>query len=337
MSTAAVDAGRLLRELDEQWRHLGKSESGGVLRACAMTLIVVSRGGQDPQKLGGTLAELARRHPSRTILLRVDEQASEPLEARTTLQCWMPFGKRQQICCEQIELTAQPGRLDEVPPVLLGLVVPDLPIVMWCSDLELACLPPLESVLKLAGKLIVDSTTMDSPAAALTALQKLKAGPWQLADLAWTRITRWRETVSQLLSSGEWSECPGEHAEVTWAGQPPAQTALYLAAWIAATFDWKGDLADRLNLSCTDPVRPPKGTGRVRMVRLSGKSRQLTLRRPAGIGVAIEIDGRKSQVIFPILTEAVLLNEELNVFGPDPHFDAAFEHLPATVGRLGAA
>ena len=37
----------------------------------------------------------------------------------------------QQICCEQIEVAASPDRLADVAPTLLGIIVPDLPVVVW--------------------------------------------------------------------------------------------------------------------------------------------------------------------------------------------------------------
>jgi hypothetical protein len=67
----AIRAEKLLRELDEVWVSLGKDqqEAGGVLRACAMTLITLidDQQGTDP---GETLAELMHDHPARAIVIR---------------------------------------------------------------------------------------------------------------------------------------------------------------------------------------------------------------------------------------------------------------------------
>lgn len=192
MSTT-VDAGSLLAELNENWRLLGKDASGGVLRACSMTLIVVASPEDDPQSLGETLAGLMHAHPNRTIVLRITPAG--PVQARTSIQCWMPFGRRQQVCCEQIEIEAPPSALDEVPPVLLGLMVADLPVAVWCRTPHLAALPELAPVLRLAGKVIVDTGRL-ALSDALPVLRQLAQGPWRLADLAWARITLARQHLA---------------------------------------------------------------------------------------------------------------------------------------------
>ena len=160
---------KILRALGEVWTSLGEEErqqgKPTVLRACAMTLIVVTdEEDQDSITAMQTLIELMHAHPSRAIVLRSDKTAENGLSARVSAQCWKPFGKAQQICCEQIEVLVHPDRWLDVGPTLLGIVVPDLPVVVWCrqnSVLRQAGKPAtasgLDSVLALATKVIVDT------------------------------------------------------------------------------------------------------------------------------------------------------------------------------------
>ena len=102
-----IQPDRILHELSELWVSLGKQhgdESAGVLRACAMTLVVVAEAREDAAEVGETLALLMREHPSRAMVVRVRDEDAPELEARVFAQCWMPFGQRRQICCEQIEI-----------------------------------------------------------------------------------------------------------------------------------------------------------------------------------------------------------------------------------------
>src|SRR6266568_2074092 len=73
-SVMAADAAQLLHSLSETWRALGKDQdkdSGtGVLRACAMTLVVAAAESDDPQEIGAMLSSLMQLHPSRTIVVR---------------------------------------------------------------------------------------------------------------------------------------------------------------------------------------------------------------------------------------------------------------------------
>ncbi len=307
MSTA-VDAGRLLAELNENWRLTGKESSGGVLRACSMTLLVVAGENEDPQQLGETLASIMHEYPNRTIVLRVG--AGSTVEARTSIQCWMPFGRGQQVCCEQIEISAPRAALEEVPPVLLGLMVADLPVAVWCRDARLAALAELAPVLRLAGNVIVDTSRCDSTLA-IQSLRDLRQGPWRLADLAWTRITRWRQRIAQGLGA---AGAAGE-ACLCYSGSGEPMVAVYLAAWLrlAAGFIPR--------LECEDPAEPAPGMGRLRAVRLG----HLELRRIAPTVVVTSRAGVSSTDVFPLLSDAGLLREELGVFGRDPQFEAVLQ------------
>ena len=81
--------------------------------------------------------------PSRGIVLAVTDRARERLQARVLAQCWKPFGKAQQICCEQIEITADYGRTG---PMSFchhhGYSSADLPVAfMRAAGARLATLP----------------------------------------------------------------------------------------------------------------------------------------------------------------------------------------------------
>ena len=78
-----------------------------------------------------TISELMREHPSRGIVLAVSDDGSREPEARVLAQCWKPFGKAQQICCEQIEIKAHSESWPNIGPILLGLIAADLPVVFW--------------------------------------------------------------------------------------------------------------------------------------------------------------------------------------------------------------
>lgn len=302
----AVEAGRLLAELNENWRLMGKEASGGVLRACSMTLIVVAGPQEDPQELGETLASIMHRYPNRTIVLRVG--TGESVEARATIQCWLPFGGRQQVCCEEIEILSPREALEEVPPVLMGLMVADLPVAVWCRDARLAALKELAPVLRLAGKVIVDTSRCGS-AAAMECLRALQNGPWRLADLAWSRITRWRQRIAQDIEAG----AAGREARVSYCGDGNPMVALYLAAWLRLAAGCAPVI------ECEDPAEPAPGMGRLRAVRIE----DLELRRVAPTVVVTRCGGSSSAAVFPKLSDADLLHEELGVFGADPQFEAA--------------
>src|SRR5947209_4740928 len=124
--TAGVQPEQVLKDLHKLWIDLAKEGkqkgAAGVLRACAMTMIVAAKEQSDVQSAGETIANLIHQHPSRAIVMRVVMNAQDTFDARVSAQCWMPFGQRQQICSEQIEITASHSRLEDLPNFILGLM-----------------------------------------------------------------------------------------------------------------------------------------------------------------------------------------------------------------------
>ncbi len=310
----AVDAGLLLKELDRNWRLLGHGENAGVLRACSMTLIVVVDELFDAQALGATLADIMHAYPNRTIVVRLGGDGA--VSARAEIQCWLPFGGRRQVCCEQVEISASLAALAAVPPVLFGLMVADLPVALWCPDLRLAQLPLLRPLLKLAGKVMVDSSALLDMPAALPLLESISAGSWRLADLAWARTTRWRAAVAHLAVTHGWSRA--EEAEICWAGEGVPPPVAYLAAWLNP---------ERLTLRCVTPQMPPGGAGRISRLRVTAQGRRMDLWRE-GTSVVMDTDGLRTGMVFPLHSDSALLHQELAVFGADPQYESALRRLP---------
>ena len=116
-----------------------------------------------------------REHPSRAIVMRVIDDEKRELEARVFAQCWMPFGQRRQICCEQIEITSSGVSLTDVPAVVLPLVVADLPVILWSRLPRLFATPALDALSRIATKTIVDSAAFPDPRRALGQLQQASA------------------------------------------------------------------------------------------------------------------------------------------------------------------
>lgn len=309
-----ADADVLLRELDALWSAAGKQQGAGVLRACAMTMLVVSG---DEDEATETMAALSREHPSRVVLIRIQPGTPRPA-ARANVQCWTPFGGRQQICAEQIEMES--SSLGDLLPAIRGVLVADLPVVVWCRDLALAIRGDLRELTTLASKVIIDTADAGHAQNAWTLIHALQGGRAAVADLAWTRLTRWRETVQQVFRAQACREKLDavERVEIRWAGEGIPTSVAYLAGWLK----WLAPRS-RIDLERLNTRTPAKGVGRIRELRLSGAELDVRLRRPDGVGVAIEIEGLAARALFPRLDTTDLLREELSVFGCDEHYENA--------------
>ena len=235
MSTVNPD--RILRELADLWVTTAKppegqekqQESGGVLRACAMTLVAFVDEEEDAQDLGETIAMLMRGHPSRAVVIRICE-GKDRLESRVFQQCWMPFGQRRQICCEQVEITASQDHLCDVPSIVAPLAVPDLPSVVWLRSKRICEAGTYSDVLQLGEKVIVDSARAGAPSIK-TLVGFLDHGAI-VGDLAWTRLTELRQLIAQLAGSRSLKQFAVHFPDVL----EPTPEATYLYAWLKNAF-----------------------------------------------------------------------------------------------------
>ncbi len=294
----------------------------GVVRACSLSLIVVSTG-DDESTLGETLAALRQVHPSRVIQLQVTPGEARSLDGVASVQCWRPFGQPQQICCEQIRIAATQAALADLPPVLRGLEVPDLPVIVWLRDTDLIETPGMLPIIDLADKIVVNSSGCQSPRWIIDRLTGLHATGRLVADLSWTRLTRWRETVAQVFAnSARRSVLDGiEEVTVVHYGVKTPVRALYLLAWLEQALGAK----PAYRLSSAGDREPSQELGEVQGVSIRGRDLAISMEQLEGEAVELTIDGLVKHMVFHTVGDYELLREELSIEGPDPVFDAVLE------------
>lgn len=332
MSAAGtISPERVLHEMADLWVSLGKQGEGdaGVLRACSMTLIVAAEESDDAQAIGETLAALMPEHPSRAMVIRFGG-ADGTLSARVFAQCWMPFGHRQQICCEQIEIMAADSSLTDLAAVVLPLTVPDLPVIVWCRSPRLFQLEAFAKLAAIAHKVVVDSGVFPDQAAALQELAKAVEGGRMLADLAWTRLTRWREIIAQIFENRcHLLELPSvSDVVVTYRTGKTPTTAYYLAAWL---LDGVGKIG--VHAKARFASEDGEQTGRLRLVELRAADKPepiASISFVEGHAAEVRSGGLVSKALLPPLTDYALMREELSIPGRDP----AFEHALAGAAKL---
>lgn len=306
----------ILRQLSAYWTTLGahsapqpdQNDGDGLLRACSMTLICFADDEEDPQALGEILASLMRRHPSRLIVVRLQD-GEDVLSARVSSQCWMPFGHRQQICCEQVEVTASINRLTDVALIVGPLAAPDLPRVILLRSARIVRAGALRKILRLGDKIVVDSSRPGAPG--FGELGGLLDAGHTTGDLAWTRLTPVRSLLAQLLEGKK----PGDIV-IEYAGKEAGPEARYLQAWLETS------LPDSF-VSLRGNGLPDGGTPAV--IRID---KDVVVRFCCG-GAEYETGGIKQRASMPPGAEDQLLNEELGIVVHDRVFERALNHITA--------
>jgi glucose-6-phosphate dehydrogenase assembly protein OpcA len=317
----------ILKELSHLWVDLGHQQQedtpagepgDGVLRACAMTLITIADESEDPTDVGETVARLIEQHPSRSVLIRLRADSGECLESRVFAQCWMPFGQRRQICCEQVEITSSLASLDDVPGIVLPLAVADLPVILWCRSPRLFDTPAFPRIALMSDKLIVDTGAFEALGGALDLVSKQLAGGCLIADLAWTRITRWRETVSQIFVNADSLAALTQYnrARVSYGTGKLRPEALYLAAWL------RNGLVRAGNSTPVELV-PGNGPAIAGLILEGAGVCDVTISSDLAGAVEVRSNNLTNKMVFPDATDYMALQEELSITSRDPVFEAA--------------
>ncbi len=321
--TATVHPETILRELSELWVSLakqpGEGQASGVLRACAMTLIAVVDESEDPAGVSETLAELMHEHPSRAIVIRLSQSREPMLAARVLAQCWMPFGQRRQICCEQIEITASDASLPDLPGVVVPLTVPDLPVILWCRSSRLFELPDFPLLASVSQKAIVDSAAVvDSPRILGEISSFISAGRL-VADLAWTRLTRWRELIAQIFENRCYLAglAHVKRVRVGYTGEERSSSAYYLAAWLLESLEKAGSAATLVWESTSRTA--------ISFESDADWGCNVAIRTGEGASVEVQINNLTTRAVFNPPSVYSLLREELSLTGRDRVFEAALE------------
>lgn len=165
-----------------------------------------------------TLAGLAERHPSRTILLFPEPDSDDGLAARVLLECYeVPFSDRH-LCNEVVELRLRGNRARAPASIVLPLLLPDLPVFLrWRGQPDFGL--PFDQLVDVVDRLVVDSSEWPDVPGAYGVLDEL-FDRVAVSDIAWRRTLPWRRVLARA-----WPDLPDRLTG------PPAETAL-LAGWL---------------------------------------------------------------------------------------------------------
>jgi glucose-6-phosphate dehydrogenase assembly protein OpcA len=166
-----------------------------------------------------TLAGMAERHPSRTLLLFPQEEDRDALDAALSLECYRHPELQRHVCTEVIELRLC-GRVAQAPAsVILPLVLPDVPVFLrWRGQ------PPFgeavfEQLIDVVDRLVVDSREWPGAPECYVRLVDV-FDRVAVSDIVWARTLRWRRAIADR----------GGGRQLRVRG--PFQEATLLAGWL---------------------------------------------------------------------------------------------------------
>jgi glucose-6-phosphate dehydrogenase assembly protein OpcA len=215
------------------------------------------------------LDRVGRYHPSRTVLCAVEE-------GRSTIDAWASMSAAGEhkpgeiaLAHERVVLDIGPAHLEHLDTIVDPLVVSDLATLVWAPH---GHSQGVDSLLRLAQVVLLDSVNEPDPATAVTRAAELAAEAY-VVDLAWLRSTPWRERVAATFDPPQWKDELGRIEAVCVRHHPESAIAgLLFCGWLASRLAWK-----------PGPLASANGA-------LRGKARS----RRADVDVALEPDERQS-------------------------------------------
>lgn len=274
-----------------------RQEGGAVALGRVLTLIIVTRHGAEEEVIEAA-NDASREHPMRVIVLMYDAHDSV---ADPRLDAQIRVGGDAG-ASEVVVLRAFGAAGNNSESLVTGLLLPDAPVVAWWPR-ETPKEPSRSSIGKIAQRRITDAATQPDPHEWVASLQH-HYSPGD-TDLAWTRLTRWREQLAAVLDQPPYE--PVTRVEVRGAGDSPS-TAL-LAAWLRLALDVPVDWTYLPHQEWSSGIKS------VRLVRPSGDT---LLERPsAGVAVLTQPGQPSHDLAFARRTLRECLAEELRSLDPD--------------------
>lgn len=193
-----------------------------------------------------TLAGLAERHPSRTLLLFPNPEADrDGLDARVVLERYLLAEFDRYVCSEIVELDLLGARARAPASIAMPLLLPDLPAFLRWRGRPPFATSVFAEMVGVVDRLIVDSMEWPDAPASFAELAE-----WfdsvAVSDIVWTRTLRWRRAIALL-----W---PIEPRELSVRGPEPE--AALLVGWLRSRLDRQVALrheeAERVELVAID-------------------------------------------------------------------------------------
>lgn len=281
----------------------GSSTVGRVL-----TLVIVADEADESDAIRAAVLA-AREHPCR-ILAAIPRpgRGAHRLDASITVGGTDGLG-------EVVELRLRGALAHHAESVVLPLLVPDAPVVVWWPG-KGPDVPAQDPVGRLARRRITDAAAAARPIATLATR---RAGYRQGdTDLAWTRLTPWRAQLAAVLDQ-PYDRLTGATVHI----QRSNPSGPLLAAWLHHA------------LHVPVSLTASRGPG-LTAVRLHTTSGDLAIHRPDGQVATVSRPGFPDrEAALPRRTAADLVAEELRRLDPDEIYGEVLATLQAWDQRAG--
>ena len=186
-----VNVGQVEKALTELRRH----EQRAAVRTSVLTLVAVVNTEAEADAARGIIADLGVRHPSRTLIIVLDDEPDIP--NCTDAAVWVHAIEREgrAVCFEEVVLRVRGKARHHLDSVVEPFTLPDVPMVVWLP----AGLPsPGDPLMRAANRVVVDSRAVAEAGGDVLTRSATLAKRLPVADLSWMRLEQWRSMLAGL-------------------------------------------------------------------------------------------------------------------------------------------
>jgi len=274
-----------------------REEGGAVALGRVLTLVILTRESAMEEVIEAA-NDASREHPMRVIVLVISKSADADSRLDAQIRVGGDAGASEVIT---LHAFGEAGS-SNLESLVTGLLLPDAPVVVWWPN-KTPESPSTTSIGRIAQRRITDAATKSDPSAWVAHLGSDHA-PGD-TDLAWTRLTHWREQLAAVLDQPPYDVVT--RIEVRGASSSPS-TAL-LAAWLRLMLDAPVDWRYLPEEEWADGIKS------VRLIRDSGDV--LLERTTPSIACLTQPGQPLHDLVLPRRTLRECLAEELRRLDPD--------------------
>src|SRR4051812_223073 len=180
-------------EMERALSDMRRNEERAATRTSVLTLVIVVAGTDEAREELDVVRHLGARHPSRTIVLVLDEGEGESRLGAHLTVCGVARGGRQVAVEEMVIHVGGPARFP-LDSLVMPFTLPDLPVAVWLPTRILDRGDPL---LDVADRVVVDTRIVGYQPDALSRLYSLTRRV-PVTDLSWWRLKPWRNLFAGL-------------------------------------------------------------------------------------------------------------------------------------------
>jgi hypothetical protein len=273
-----VDVTRLYEELHAFWKtmHVSDEESEGVTRACLHNLIAYTERQDIYESFNQPIVDITQLYPCRAIVIHAEPgNPVSSIEAWISAHCHLQTSTAKQICCEQITIHATGNDVQQIPSLVVPLLVADLPTTLWWREDGGFDTKLFLQLADASDEILVQSNDYENPNQVFTEIDRLSANPdfhTPVIDLAWQRIQVWREIIAYLFDKPEFREdvhhiqnikleFNGEQKNLNTTMPPEVYpNKVYLMiSWLASRLQWSVELKTQDMSKDTFHAKTPDG------------------------------------------------------------------------------